>query len=219
MRSRSLLERIYLFFSPFPAPSGTTTGQYLNLVVDLLRHHHVQLLIIDEAHLVASRRDAHGDPTDIIKLIQNQTRTTVILAGVDMLSEAVFGTSRGLQVTARADTITIQPYSLTSNPSRKAFRDLVATFDAALPLIDHTPGMLTSHYQPIYEVTHGILGNIARLVEELVLDILEDPDRPHEHVTAARLNTVLQTRAALSGTSATRPSLSPGAGRARSAAR
>lgn len=203
---KGLLERIYAFLSPLPAAAGTTTDQYLRLVVNLLRHHHVRILIIDEAHLVASRRDAHGDPTDIIKLIQNQSRTTVVLAGVNMLSEAVFGTSRGLQVTARADTITIRRPSLTSSQGVKQYIDFLATVDDALPLIEHTPGVLTSHYRQVYDVTRGILGNLIRLVEDLTMDILSDPNRPHEHVTPRRLSSALETGAAISGTPILRPS-------------
>jgi hypothetical protein len=198
---KGLLQGIYRYFTALPVAVRTNTNQYLDLVLEQLWLTRTLVLIIDEAHNLASRRDLNGDPTDIIKLLQNQGPATVVLSGVNLVSHAVFGTTRGLQVVARCDRVTLQPCTLSTKATIQYFQRLAGAFDRRLPLIDHQPGLLAANYRELHAVTGGIIGRLAHLVEDLAADILLNPDRHDERLTERRLTRVLKAYASRSSLS------------------
>jgi len=198
---KALMSAICRFFHPdIPVPSGWATPRIFDAAIDQLRHARTQVLIIDEAHLLASRSSGdHGDPTDMIKEIQNQSPVTVVLVGVNLLDAAVFGTPRGRQVIDRCDRIELAAATASTANAGAEWKALVAAFDRALPLCDHVPGVLTANSTNLLQASEGCLGNLAKLVRRLVAAIVDESDRTDEHITPERLADALKQAAQSTG--------------------
>ena len=198
---KALMSAICRFFHPdIPVPSSWATPRVFDAAIEQMRQARTQVLIIDEAHLLASRSSGdHGDPTDMIKEIQNQSPATVVLVGVNLLDADVFGTPRGRQVIDRCDRIELAPATNSTANASAEWKALVTAFDRALPLCDHIPGSLTANSTNLLQATEGCLGKLAKLVRRLVTVIIDEPERTDERVTPERLADVLTRTAQSTG--------------------
>ena len=198
---KALMAAIAEFFHPgIPVPSRWTTPRVFDAAMEQMRHAKTRLLIIDEAHRLAEHRNGdHGDPTDMIKEIQNQSTATVVLVGVNLESTLVFGTPRGKQVLDRCDHIRLASYTRSTDASASEWRLLVESFDLSLPLCGHEPGLVSANSAPLLDATAGCLGELAKLMGRLVSTVVDEPDRHNEVVTPERLADVIEDYVLSSG--------------------
>jgi hypothetical protein len=186
---KALCTAIDVFFNPETPPVARMTfDEILRNVCHKLRAHGTQLLIIDEAQLLARRHDSHGDPTDVIKLIQNNTPTTVLLSGINLLDSQVFGTRRGAQVVDRCGHVLLEPIVGSTDESAEEWDQIVDDFDSNLPLIDHDPGLLLENANVLHEATGGRIGHLSDIIRSIVRSVLADPERPNEKLTTTLLS-------------------------------
>lgn len=185
---KALCTAIDAFFNPETPPATRMTfDEILRGVCHKLRAHGTQLLIIDEAQLLARRHDSHGDPTDVIKLIQNNTQATVLLSGINLLDSQVFGTRRGGQVVDRCGHVLLEPIGFSTDDASEEWDRIVNDFDVNLPLIDHEPGLLLANAKVLHEATAGRIGHLSDVIRSLVRKVLYDENRSNEKLTKTLL--------------------------------
>lgn len=183
---KALLAQIIRFVAPTVVlPTQITTDELRRRAVDLLHTHRTKLLVIDEAHNLGG-----SGPSSVIKALQNESSTTVVLVGINLASGKAFGKGDGLQVTMRCDMVELRKADKTDG-GRALWKQWVTAFDRNLPLCEHDPGTLTRNAGALQEAADGRLAVLALIVERLVAGILDDPDRHDELVTRQRLFTVL----------------------------
>jgi hypothetical protein len=180
---------IAFFWLDTPPPQSWTTDRLIALALDLLHRHGTLLVVCDEAHNISSRRGmgSQGEASDVIKQLQNNSTATFLLCGIDLLGGQVFGTPRGMQVTARCDQVRLGRAVMGTDDGDRDWRILLGEFDEVLPLCDHRPGWLIANARLLHQVTGGSLGKLAMFIHRLVLDIMGEDGRTDERITRERL--------------------------------
>lgn len=185
---RSLLAQIVRFLAPtVRLGARPNTDELRALAVDLLHRHRTKLVVVDEADKLGG-----AEPSSTIKALQNEASATFVLVGVNLEGGTAFGTDHGLQVRMRCDMIKLTTVDLKTREGKQLWKLWLASFDRNLPLCGHRPGLLTRNEQVLHRVTGGQLALLALVVERLIADIIEDPDRRDETVTCQRLFAVLE---------------------------
>lgn len=186
---KALLGQIIRFLAPTVAlPTQITTDNLRRRAVDLLHVHRTKLLVIDEAHNLSG-----SEPSSVIKALQNESSTTVVLVGINLVDGKAFGSGEGLQVTMRCDLVELRRVDIRTEEGTALWRRWVAIFDRNLPLCEHSPGTLTRNAAALHAAADGRLSVLAMIIERLVASILDDPERTSEKVTRERLFAVLDS--------------------------
>lgn len=184
---KGLLAQVIRFLAPTVVlPARITTEELRRLTVEALDAHRTKLLVIDEAHNLAG-----GEPSSVIKALQNESSVTVVLVGINLDSGKAFGSGDGLQVTMRCEMIELRKADINTAEGLAMWRRWVAIFDRNLPLCDHTPGLLTRNALTLHKAAGGQLAVLAMMIERLVAGILTDAVRNDELVSRQKLFSVL----------------------------
>ena len=184
---KALLSQIIRFLAPtITLPTQITTDNLRRRAVELLHVHRTKLLVIDEAHNLGG-----SEPSSVIKALQNEAASTVVLVGINLASGKAFGSGEGLQVTMRCDLVELRKVDIKTEEGMALWRRWVAIFDRNLPLCEHIPGTLTRNAPALHAAADGRLSVLAMIIERLMASILDDPDRTSEKVTRERLFTIL----------------------------
>lgn len=164
---------LYLGYPPEGLARTTTTR-----VLHALRMHGVQVVILDDAHMLRTTSAQGRAVLDYIKFLNTElgevNRGTVILVGAHLESTAILDDP---QIRARLTTMTIDAFQITTIEKKAAWQDLLATVGDR-PL-RHLPNaapdlFVTKLAQHIWRRTQGFVGEATRLVARSVLDAVHD---------------------------------------------
>ncbi len=164
---------LYLGYPPEGLARTTTTR-----VLHALRMHGVQIVVLDDAHMLRSTNAQGRAVLDYIKFLNTElgevNNGTVILVGANLESTAILDDP---QIRARLTTMTIDAFQISTVEKKAAWQDLLAT--AANRPLEHLPDaapdlFVTKLAQHVWRRTQGFVGEVAKLVTGSVLDAIHD---------------------------------------------
>ncbi|MFF9077692.1 TniB family NTP-binding protein [Streptomyces sp. NPDC014872] len=137
----------------------------------------VRLVLIDEIHRLSPRTTTGAETTDLLKDLTERIKATLVYAGIDVTTTALFSGVRGAQLAGRASLVECGAF-----PARlgkhEPFRELIAEVEAALDLRAHRAGTLPRHAAYLHQRTAGRIGNLTRLIRQAAItSILDDTER------------------------------------------
>lgn len=180
---------LYLGYPPEGLARTTTTR-----VLHALRMHGVQVVILDDAHMLRSTNAQGRAVLDYIKFLNTElgevNNGTVILVGANLHSTAILDDP---QIRARLTTMTVDAFQISTIEKKAAWQDLLAT--AANRPLQHLPDaapdlFVTRLAQHIWQRTQGFVGEVAKLVAGSVLDAVHDRRSviTHDDLDAVKLS-------------------------------
>ncbi|MFF9403714.1 TniB family NTP-binding protein [Streptomyces sp. NPDC014744] len=138
----------------------------------------VRLVLIDEIHRLNPRTTTGAETTDLLKDLTERIKATLVHAGIDVTTTALFSGVRGAQLAGRASLVECGAF-----PARlgkhEPFRELIAGVEAALDLRAHRAGTLPRHAAYLHQRTAGRIGNLTRLIRQAAITSILDRHRTH----------------------------------------
>lgn len=158
-------------------------------VVAAIKEAGTQLVVVDELQNLNAENRGSGEAIDVLRNLHNQTRASYVYAGISIDSGKLVSGARGLQLRARSTLLHMTRFNL-SNPKHAAdWRGLVAAFESALPLHDHTPGTLLDMSTYLWERTAGSIGSLGRLLTGAANQIIKSDGALPERIDKELLET------------------------------
>lgn len=145
-------------------------------VVEKLKEHKVQLVVVDELHNLLGHNQNNRDAADMLKSLHNQVASTFIYAGIrvaDLLSGG-----GGEQIGARFTPVPIRRYNLSNLDDARAWKTFIKLYEAQLPLRHHQTGTLLAEHKYLYERTSGSIGSLTRLLTRATVAAIQDDQNP-----------------------------------------
>jgi|GEM_PF-401246 len=166
-------------------------------VVEAIRTHGVQLLILDDAHMLKTNQADGRDVLDYLKYLNTELGElggTMIVVGANLEESDVYADA---QIATRLASLQLQPHAISQVGDRARFqamlRGIEETFMSHLDTA--SSGTLTNELAgEIWYRTQGYLGDIHRLITTVILEAF---DAGEDVITRERLRAVpLSARAA-----------------------
>ncbi|MEZ3178807.1 TniB family NTP-binding protein [Streptomyces pimonensis] len=164
--NRSILE-----FFAHPARFRGTSAQFLQRALDCVLDCETRILIIDDLHFLKWSDRNGREVSNHFKHIANEFPVTLIFVGVELearglYSEMDMGGDVTLAQTARRTTpLTMAPFSVNDDQSRRQWRGLLLWLEKRLILANKFPGMLADELSDyIYARTTGHIGSLMTLI-------------------------------------------------------
>ena len=117
------------------------------------------LVLCDEIHNLQLGTRAGAEVSDTLKYFSERIPATFVYAGIDVEHAGLFTGTRGQQIAGRFTLTSARPFGYTAQ-----WRSIVATFDTALLLHQHTPGALTGLGKYLHDRTGGMIGSLSHLI-------------------------------------------------------
>lgn len=159
-----------LMFLGYP-PEGlsrTTTTRVLHA----LKMHKVQLIIIDDAHMLRTTNALGRQVLDYIKFLNTELGEqlgTVVLVGANLNNTTILDDP---QIRGRLSVVTLHPYAIETNDQRRSWQRFLKTAEApVLPYLGEQASGLFSRTLPelVWHRTQGFVGDTATLIRRAVL--------------------------------------------------
>jgi len=145
-------------------------------VIEKLREHGTQLVVVDELHNLLGRSQNNRDAIEMLKSLHNKCAATFLYAGIH-IDKLLTGES-GRQIGARFNPVHIQRYNLSNLDDARKWRTFIKLFEEALPLRHHKPGTLVAESKYLHERTAGSIGSLTRLLAGAAIVAIEDDSQP-----------------------------------------
>ncbi len=143
----------------YPTKSTKATGDYRRKIIVAIKRHHLKLLFIDEIHnLLDSRRDHKRDVLNGLKSLNNKAQIPIVLIGINKAKEIL---DEDEQVADRYPPILLPEWI-----NDKEFRDLLATFEAYLPLKKSSNLYNNKISSIILNLSKGRIGRISAILRK-----------------------------------------------------
>lgn len=146
----------------------STRPEYLKqTVINAMIDMKVKILILDEIHFLLD-----GSPLkqreflNLIRYISNQSQVSIVALGTD---EASFAIKAERQLDTRFDKITIPRWNCNTD-----FARLLATIERFLPFSEPSNLAGKTISQEIHKMSHGVLGEILRVLRLAALKAIEN---------------------------------------------
>lgn len=174
----------------------TETADAIRLrVVEALIRADTELIVVDELHNLSAANRGNGESVDILKALHNAVPATFVYLGIDLNHGALLAGERGQQLSGRFSRVDLTRYNLSSPEEAKVWRGIIHSFEAKLPLAEHTPGTLVQHANYLHDRTGGSIGSVGRLLTGAAMDLILDSSH-HEEITLDLLDDQLLDMAA-----------------------
>lgn len=151
-----------------------TNAQLSQAVAEALKRHQVQLLILDDVHLL---KDNARGIRDYLKALTSKAPIMLLFAGIDLEKTDLFEETRGKtgvkagQTGGRTGLITVTRFTKGS----KAWRHLIAWIEGQLVLMDHESGSLVSLDAYLWNRSQGSIGSLMTLLRLAALSVTGQP--------------------------------------------
>lgn len=165
--SPTAFDHAVLTFMHHSYPDNFTHQKLKARVVQALRNHRVQLVIIDDLHRLKPTSNSNIETSDLLKEYFDLSTATFIYIGVNLTTSGFFRGSAGQQILNRGSLLELEPFSNELGPARDQWRRVVSELEDNLRLLRHTRGTLTSTTMLalLYNRTHGSLNALNKLLQ------------------------------------------------------
>lgn len=191
MRAASRIQELntsllsFLGYTTIGQTRATTTR-----VVEALRTHAVQLLILDDAHMLKTNQADGRDVLDYLKFLNTELGElggTLLLVGANMDDSALYADA---QIATRLCSLHMQPHAIDTVAARSRFQAMLRVVESSFMchLDTAAAGTLTNELAgPIWIRTQGYLGDVHRLITTAILGAF---DAGEDTLTLERLQAV-----------------------------
>ena len=156
-----------------PVTAGWSQRAVTRVACDGLTRGHTELLIIDEAHLLARTESGARKAAAQLKEIADKTTCTMVLAGIQLETAAFMQGILGEQFDDRFVLVESPMYLMSPAAERKIWRNVLDSFEERMLLADYEPGFLRSLDRPLLGVTGGKIGPLHRLLQRCQEDAID----------------------------------------------
>ncbi len=148
--------------------SWGTAEQLKQRVIRVLKDKNVKMLFIDEIHnlLTAQSTRILTQCRNAFKGLSNRLQIPIILIGTEDAKEVMDGDP---QVRNRYPIFELTPWE----KDDEEFQSLLYTLESKLPLRKASNIFISPILDKIYELSYGVLGNVAVIVKESALEAIE----------------------------------------------
>jgi len=146
-------------FLGLPVTARANITDIIEAVCGVLVDCRSSLVVCDEIHNLQLGTRAGAEVSDTLKYFSERIPATFVYAGIDVENAGLFTGTRGQQIAGRFTMITARPFGCTAQ-----WRSIVATFDTALLLHQHTPGALAGLAGYLHDRTGGMIGSLSHLI-------------------------------------------------------
>jgi hypothetical protein len=218
---KGLCTEMLKFYGDATAPRMTETALSVR-VHDLVKACGTRLLVLDDITRMKMHREADKDAADWVRALM-ETGATILGIGVNVEQSGLLDEGEAsardrhtLTQTRRRFTVhRLDPFTTETQDVFSGWLSHLRAVELDLPLLDKTPGMLTSGDTPAYLLrrTNGVLGTLTRLITEAALTVIGQPytgPGTGETLTRQVLDSVLLDHAAEHGNVPTDQAPTPG---------
>lgn len=152
-------------------------AQLSQAAADVLKRHQVQLLILDDVHLLKRGHSNTEGIRDYLKALTSKAPIMLLLAGIDLEKTDLFEETRDKtgvkagQTGGRTGLIKVTRFAKGS----KAWTVLIAWIEAQLVLIDHQSGSLVSLQAYLWNRSQGSIGSLMTLLRLAAMSVTGQP--------------------------------------------
>lgn len=164
----------------YPVKVSRSTGDLRRKILLGLQNKKVKILFVDEIHnLLDSRRDHKTDILNGLKSLNNKAQIPIVLVGINTAEDIL---SLDEQVADRYPPLEIPLWQ-----KDKIYLDLLATFEANLPLRKQSEIYSPKISNYIHELSDGKIGRIATIIRKASIKAIRDDT---EHITNNLLKSI-----------------------------
>lgn len=160
----------------------STRPEYLKQnVINGMKDMKVQILVLDEIHHVLSGSAAkQREFLNLIKYLSNEAQISIVALGT---IQASFALKAEKQLDTRFDKVIIPKWNYDDD-----FLRLLATIEKMLPLEKESELTDDGLSQKIYQMSHGILGEVVRILKLSAVEAIESQEEKITNRTLENLN-------------------------------
>ena len=183
--AKQVLQSFLSFYGVKP-PKRDNSGLLIDQVVDLVRQHQTQIVVLDDVH---NLRGA-GVATEF-KVIYEKLATVMFLFTRTLADRcAVFDESAGgAQTLERTVWQEVAEHPVAS----KEWMSLLAAFEGAMPWCHNQGPQLPQHAQLIHDRTGGKAGRLAFLLKRMTLKLIRENTNGEDIITEDLINSIKMT--------------------------
>ncbi|MFH9432321.1 TniB family NTP-binding protein [Streptomyces sp. NPDC017615] len=161
-------------FLGMPITDRLNQTQITGAVCDLLCELGTQLVLVDDVHLLDTRRRAGAETSDQLKYLGERIPATFVYSAIDVETSSLLSGVRGAQIAGRFKIFRHRPLAYATEQDRATWDDLVRAMEDLLRLRAHRPGTLVRHAAYLHARTAGRIGSLSHLVREAALIALTE---------------------------------------------
>jgi len=161
-----------------PVSTTKSTGDLRRKIIEELKTQKVKMLFVDEIHnLLDSRREHLKDVLNGLKSLNNKAQIPIVLIGIELTSQIL---AKDDQVKDRYFSFELPIWSYQKGKTKeikarnKPLKDLLATFEANLPLKKkselHSDGLVSQ----IHQKSQGKIGRIDWIIRRAAVKAIQD---------------------------------------------
>ena len=168
------LNQAILGFYAHPATGRydrSTTGQLASQALDCILSCRTRLVVVDDVHFLDMRRRDGVEVSNHLKWLASEFPVTFLFAGVSLrerglMSEGMSAAGQATAQTARRWTrLTLDPFTISTEPGRRQWRSLLLGIEKNLILADARPGVLADDLAGyLFARTTGHIGSLMTLI-------------------------------------------------------
>jgi DNA polymerase III delta prime subunit len=156
-------------FLGMPVAERLNQTQITNAVCDLLCELGTQLILIDDVHLLDTRRRAGAETSDQLKYLGERIPATFVYSAIDIETSSLLSGVRGAQIAGRFKIFRHRPLPYATVQDRAIWDGLVQAMEDLLRLRAHRSGTLLKHAPYLHARTAGRIGSLSHLIREAAL--------------------------------------------------
>ncbi|MFI6155160.1 AAA family ATPase [Kitasatospora sp. NPDC051170] len=161
-------------FLGMPLSERLNQTDITNAVCDTLCELGTQLVLIDDVHLLDTRRRSGAETSDQLKYLGERIPATFVYSAVDIETSPLLTGVRGAQIAGRFKIFRNRPLAYGTAADQQTWHALLHGMEDLLRLRAHRPGTLVRHAAYLHTRTGGRIGSLSQLVREAALIALTE---------------------------------------------
>jgi hypothetical protein len=160
--------RAMLAFYNHPGNRSGTAADFATRALDCVLSCETKLLIVDDLHFL-KQRTTSVEISNQFKYISNEFPLTIIFIGIGLKQRGLYSDgdyADGIlgQSGRRITPLILRSFDIDTPEHRKEWRQLLKTLEKRIVLANKERGMLTRHWDLLFERTSGRIGPLTTLV-------------------------------------------------------
>ncbi|MFI1068164.1 TniB family NTP-binding protein [Streptomyces spororaveus] len=156
-------------FLGMPISERLNQMQITNAVCDLVCELGTRLILIDDVHLLDTRRRSGAETSDQLKYLGERIPATFVYSAIDIDSSPLLSGVRGAQIAGRFKIFRNRPLAYGTTAEKETWQELLRHLEGLLRLRAHRLGTLEHHAAYLHARTGGRIGSLSQLIREAAL--------------------------------------------------